>query len=304
MIKRYLNFINENKFGDHVEKHMKNEDIRRMITPFLDGYEKDLNISNIIELLDEDTKEEIRGIIDNYLENGLSPKENIKTTTIAHIEESSGKGVFTTFLKALTALNKKLNKKEKENYLLYLETEEVDFNLINVIFNRFKSLSFYLNDIKETQKNITMFYGIKDNINIEYGLNIENKTYLFGYFRLSKSSYSWLLNLNLKSSILLKEELNHLSYEQIRTFSFAKKDIKNIPIFDYKKIIEPMIKNGILKWGYYGIGTWKNGNIDELELDNYKNLIKKWIVNNKWGDVVLYKIYANDFWLIIELKNK
>jgi hypothetical protein len=304
MIKKYLSFIKENNFGEYVERHMNNKDIERMIMPFLDGYEKDLNISNIVELLDDNKKNEIKIIINNYLKNGLKPKEDVNISVSTQIQESSGKGVFSTFLKALSALNIVLSKKPIEDYLLYIESENIDHDKAKSVFNRFKSLLFYFNEIKESNQKIKMYYGLKNDLMLEYGLYINDKPYIFGYFKVSKSNYNWILNQPLKALSIIKNELKNLTYENLNIFSRIKKDIKNIAIFDYKKIIEPSISNDIIKWGYYGVGSWKNGNIDELELNDYKNIIKKWIINNKWGNSVVYKIHANDFWLIIEIKNK
>lgn len=304
MIKKYLNFIKENKFGDYVQKHMENEDIKRLILPFLKGYETDLNISNIVELLDNNQKNEIKKIINNYINNGLTSKKNIDVSTNIHIEESSGKGVFSTFLKATTAINKKLTIKQKEEYIIYIHSEQIDYELLNSIFSRFKSLSFYLNNIKDEQENITLFFGLKDNLIIEYGLNIQDKVYLFGYFIVNNSNFNWLISSDFKSIALLNTEFKKISFEYLKNISKVKKDIKNIPIFDYKKIIEPSLSNGILRWGYYGVGTWNSGKLNEEELNQYKELVKKWILSNKWGEKVLFKLSANDFWLIIEIKNK
>jgi len=302
-IKRYNKFLENISFGKYVEKHMKDENLKRMILPYLNGYEKDLNISNIVDLLDKNDKQSIINIIDNYYTNGLTPQTEVNTSSNV-ILESSGKGVFTTFLKSITALTKTLIKKEKEEYLLYYQTNILDYDLVNDVFNRFKSLSFYITDIDIKSKNITIFYGLNDDLDVKYGILVGDKEYLFGYFKLTKSSFNSLKVNNSKSSTLFIKELDNLSVDDLNIFKIVKKNINNIPIFEFKNKTIPTITNGLLKWGYYGLGTWKNGDLVEEDLLSYKNNIKNWILNSKLDNKILFRIYTSNFWFMVEIKIK
>lgn len=302
MIKKFNLFIKENiEFGDYVEKQMKDENINRLILPYIKDSKKDLKIANAINILDQDKKDEIKNIIDNYLENGLSNKTDISVSTVI---ESSGKGIFNTFLKALSAISaSSIIKKIKKDFLLFYIIESIEPQLLIEIFQRFKSLSHYITDLEINEK-VSLFYGINYQLTLEYGLMIQETKYVFGNFKMNKSNVEELKNSGFKSSLLIKKDLESIDYPSLQIMGKIVKDIDSIPIIEFKKKSDISIINSNLKFGYYGVGIWKNGEMDETDLINYKEIINKWITKTKWKDNVLYKIYCKDFWLIIEIKIK
>jgi hypothetical protein len=302
MIKKFNSFIKENmEFGEYVEKHMKDDNINRLVLPFLKDYNKDLKISNIVNTLEQSKKDEIKNIIDNYLKNGLSDKTDVDVSAVI---ESSGKGVFNTFLKALSAINaKSIVRKIKKDFLLFYTIEGIEPQTIIEVFNRFKSLSHYITDLDINEK-VSLFYGINLNLNMEYGLMLDDTKYVFGNFKLNNSSLEELKRSTFKSSQIIKKDLELISFFMLQIMSKVVKDIDSIPIIDFKKKSDLVITNSNLKFGYYGIGTWKNGEMIEEDFLKYKEIINKWITKSKWKDNVLYKVYCKDFWFVIEIKIK
>jgi hypothetical protein len=305
MIKKFNLFIRENiEFGEYVENHMKDENINRLILPFIKNQNKDLKISNIINTLDQNKKNEIKNIINNYLKNGLISKANIDVNVSSVVLENSGKGVFNTFLKALSAISvESISKKIKKDFLLFYITENIEPQLINEIFNRFKSLSHYISDIDINEK-VSLFYGINYNLILEYGLIIQDNKYVFGKYKLNNSSVEDLKNNTFKSGQLIKKDLESFFYTSLQMMSKIVNDSNSIPIIDFKKKSEASIVNSNLKIGYYGLGTWKNGEMEEDDFLKFKELVNNWITKSKWKDNVLYKAYCKDFWFIVEIKIK
>lgn len=302
MIKKFNLFIRENiEFGEYVEKQMKDENINRLILPYIKDSEKDLKIANAINILDQDKKDEIKNIIDNYLENGLSNKTDISVSTVI---ESSGKGVFNTFLKALSAISAtSIVRKIKKDFLLFYTIEYIEPELLTQIFERFKSLSHYIVDLEVNEK-VSLFYGINYQLTIEYGLMIQETKYVFGNFKLNRTNIDELKNSGFKSAQLIKKDLESIDFSSLQIITKIVKDIDSIPIIDFKKKSDISIINLNLKFGYYGIGTWKNGEMDKQDFTKYKETINKWITKSKWKDNVLYKVYCKDFWFVIEIKIK
>lgn len=304
MIKKFNSFIKENlDFGHYVEKNMEDENINRLILPFLKDYKKDLKISNIVNLLDENIKKEIKSTIDNYLSNGLSSGDSVNVSAIV---ESSGKGVFDTFLKSISAMSisNSLKKKDKKGFILFFNTDIVENTLIEQVFKRFKSLSYYLEKLNIESGEVFLFYGINDDLNIEYGLYVNENKFTIGYFKLNSSTFNSIKQNNLKPLSILKDNILDLSFDNIKDMLKITKDIDSIPILDFKKRSYININKSNIKFGYYGIGSWKNGELSQQDVLMYKDIIKNWILNSKWKDKILYKVYPSDFWVIVELKIK
>lgn len=79
----YKQFISEsnNTFGDEME-HLYNtdEDAKIIINEYIEGSDPTLRIANIINLLDDKEKNNLRRSIDNYLQNGLTDETKISTS--------------------------------------------------------------------------------------------------------------------------------------------------------------------------------------------------------------------------------
>jgi len=64
------------------------------------------------------------------------------------------------------------------------------------------------------------------------------------------------------------------------------------------------INDRVITFGYYGIGKWIDGKMDNDDYLNMKNNISEWINTKSWGDKVTFGVVAKSFWLKIYIKLK
>lgn len=320
MIKRYFQFINESKFGDFnnlgewIESLSDDKYIINIVSRYTNEIDPSIEISNAVNLLDPKTQHEIKGQVERYLEYGIENKdpEIIVSTDTEELLESqeisvSGKGVFTSFLKALTALGQKENtpnwEKTPDDFLLYYFFPNLNSESVKLIFTRFKSLHRYIDLITYDQNLVSLYFGLKCDGQFEYGLNYENNLPI-GQFQISKSIIKWIISIESKSAQSLKKELVNLSYTDILTLGKIKMDMKDFnPGYHERKLI-PELKDRVISFGYFGAGRWDNGKLDEGELMNIKNNFTTYLLSKKWGSKVLISVKAVSFWVYLHIKLK
>ena len=319
MIKRYLDFIKEsqingfNSLGEWIESLMNDEYVRNIVARYTKDSDHSIDLSNAINILDDKTKQEIKAQIDNYLENGIEEKEPQFTasTDLEPLTESeitvAGKGIFISFLKSLTSLGQKEVQpsweKCPDGFLLFYHYPNLQSEDVKQVFSRFKSLTRYL-DMIDYQKNETdLYFGIKCDGNFEYGVHYDVLKPI-GQFRLSQSVIKWICQIESKSASSLKKELVNLTLADVITLGKIKTDMLTFNPGYHEKKLSPMLKDRVISFGYFGVGRWDNGKIDEGELMNVKNNFTTWLLTKKWGSKVLISVKPNSFWLYLHLKLK
>ena len=319
MIKRYLDFIKEsqingfNSLGEWVESLMDDEYVRNIVARYTKDSDHSIDLSNAINILDDKTKQEIKAQIDHYLENGIEEKEPQFTasTDLEPLTESeitvAGKGIFISFLKSLTSLGQKEVQpsweKCPDGFLLFYHYPNLQSEDVKQVFSRFKSLTRYL-DMIDYQKNETdLYFGIKCDGNFEYGVHYDVLKPI-GQFRLSQSVIKWICQIESKSASSLKKELVNLTLADVITLGKIKTDMLTFNPGYHEKKLSPMLKDRVISFGYFGVGRWDNGKIDEGELMNVKNNFTTWLLTKKWGSKVLISVKPNSFWLYLHLKLK
>lgn len=316
MIKRYLQFITEDKeesFGQWVESLYSDEYVKNIVNRYIGDIGSDIRLANAINLLDEATQKEIRQQIDHYQEVGIEEKEPIiaASTDLEPLTESeitmAGKGIFHSFLKALTALGQKERQCETEKcpdeFLLFYLCENLDAVAVKQVFSRFRSLVPYLDSIDYGKNETSLYFGVKCDGNVEYGVSYDVNA-PFGTFKLNQSAINWLNNLDSKSAFALKKELVNLSYSDILTLGKAKSEMMQYNPGYHEKRLRPVLKDRVLSFGYQGIGKWDNGKLDEAELMNLKNNFVTWLLSKSWGSKVLISVKPASYWLYIRIKLK
>ena len=148
-----------------------------------------------------------------------------------------------------------------------------------------------------------MYFGIKCDGTFEYGILYE-KFIPIGRFKLSQSIIKWIVQLDSKSASSLKKELVNLNYTDILLLGKIKTDMKDFNPGYHEQKSKPTIIDKVISFGYYGIGKWDNGKLDEGELLNIKTNFIAWVMNKKWGDKVLISVKPQSFWLFIHIKLK
>ena len=319
MIKRYLEFIKENQIndfnslGEWIESLMNDEYVRNIIARYTKDSDHSIDLSNAINILDDKTKQEIKAQIDYYLENGIEEKEPqfLISTDLEPLMESeitvAGKGIFISFLKSLTSLGQKEVQpsweKCPDGFLLFYHYPNLQSEDVKQVFSRFKSLTRYL-DIVDYQKNETdLYFGIKCDGNFEYGVHYDVLKPI-GQFRLSQSVIKWICQIESKSASSLKKELVNLTLADVITLGKIKTDMLTFNPGYHEKKLSPMLKDRVISFGYFGVGRWDNGKIDEGELMNVKNNFTTWLLTKRWGSKVLISVKPNSFWLYLHLKLK
>ena len=319
MIKRYLQFIKEsqingfNSLGEWIESLISDEYVRNIVTRYTKEIDPSVDLSNAINVLDDNIQQEIKYQIDKYLENGIEEKDPtfLTSTDLEPLTESeitiAGKGIFVSFLKSLTSLGQKEISTDWSNcpddFLLYYYYPNLQSEHIKQVFSRFKSLTRYL-DLVDYQKNdVSLYFGIKCDGNFEYGLHYDVPTPI-GQFKLNSSVIKWICQIESKSAHSLKKELVNLSLADVMTLGKIKLDMKefNPGYHESRDVIK--IQDKIISFGYKGLGKWDNGKFDEGEFMNIKNNFTTWLLNKKWGSKVLISVKPTSYYVYIHIKLK
>lgn len=313
-IKNYFHFIKES-VADLVIKHIDDDYVRKIVTRYTNEIDPSIDIFNAVKILDTKTQNEIKGQIERYLQYGIENKEPeiIVSTETEELLESqeisvSGKGVFTSFLKALTALGQKDNlpnwDKTPDDFLIYYFFPNLNSDNVKSIFSRFKSLQRYINLVSYDNNFVNLYFGIKCDGQFEYGLSYEENNLPIGQFKISKSIIKWIVSIESKSAHSLKKELVNLSYNDIITFGKIKMDMVEFNPGYHEKKLNPSLKDRVISFGYFGVGKWDNGKIDEGELMNIKNNFTTYLLSKRWGSKVLISVKSSSFWVYLHIKLK
>ena len=318
-LKLYERFISESEsLGDLVERLSDDDYIMNIVNRYIKETSHDIKLSNAVNLLSDDEKSDIKSQIDKYLENGIEEKdpEIITSTETEELMEDvqvqteisvAGKGVFNSFLKSITALGHKESKPDWEkcpsNFLVFYNYSISSSSDVKLIFSRFKSLLRYVDMIDYGKNEVDLYFGIRCDGQFEYGIRYD-RLLPMGTFKISQSVIKWIVQLESKSAQSLKKELVNLSYNDILTLGKIKTDMKEFNPGYSEKISYPTITDKIISFGYYGIGKWDNGKLDDGELLNIKNNFTTWVISKKWGSKVLVSVKPQSFWLYIHIKLK
>jgi hypothetical protein len=315
MIKRYLDFIKEsqingfNSLGEWVESLIEDQYVKNIINRYTQDIDPEIELSNAINILDKRIQNEIKNQIENYLQNGIQEKEPevLASTDLEMLGESAGKGIFTSFLKALTALRQKETnpnfEKCPDNFLLFYYYPNLDATIVKQIFTRFKSLSMYLDTIDYGKNEFNLYFGLKSDGSFEYGIGYDNLTPI-GQFKINQSIIKWMLSLESKSAQSLKKELVNLTLVDILTLGKIKSDMASFNPGYHEKKGQVIIRDRIISFAWYGVGKWDNGKLDEGELMNIKTNFTNFVLGKKWGEKILISIKPSSFWLNIHIKLK
>jgi hypothetical protein len=321
MIKRYLDFIKEsqingfNSLGEWVESLIDDEYIINIISRYTKEIDPSVDLSNAINVLDEKTQQEIKAQIDHYLEHGIEEKDPqfLISTDLEPLTESNGevpiagKGIFTSFLKALTSLGQKESKPNLEkcpdDFLLFYYYPNLQSQIVKQIFERFKSLGRYTHLIDYQRNDVSLYFGIKCDGQFEYGFHYDEFSPI-GSFKLNQSTIKWICQLESKSASSLKKELVNLNLGDIMTLGKIKMDMKTFNP-GYHESREPVkLQDRVLSFGFRGLGKWDNGKFDEGEFMNIKNNFTTWLISKKWGSKVLISVKPSSYYVYLHIKLK
>jgi len=306
MIKKYPEFKKLSKYpnlGNWIESLCYDEFIRSIVGEITGDVDPQIRVSNSVNVLDDSKKLELVNRVESYLDGGTSEPDIMASVDVDEvIEESYGKGVFSTFLKCLTALGIKDNSPSpnvSDEWLVYFEFKNLDPFKVQSIFSRFQSMSGI--DINFTT-DISLYFGIKNTLNLEYGW-FDRTHNQIGSFPVSKSVVNWIKTSDLKSLSGMRKFFLNISKDELIIFSKLKSHIKGIEIGG-SKILIPQIDDRVITFGWWGSGKWENSKMSSEDISVIKEKVKDHIINLKFSDRLLFSVVAQDFWIYLKIKIK
>ena len=72
----------------------------------------------------------------------------------------------------------------------------------------------------------------------------------------------------------------------------------------FEKRLKPTILDKVITFGFFGVGRWDNGKLDEGEFQNIKNNFTTWLLSKRWGNKVLISVKPMSFWVYLHIKLK
>lgn len=313
MIKKYNDFIKESfnqeehhSLGEYIEELARdNEFIQMIIGQYTGDINPSISLSNAINVLDDISKVELLKRVENHL-NGIEGELSVGTSTpVDLLEESYGKNVLTTFMKCLTALGFKDNTPESKEvpseFLLFFKFSGVDSSKIESVFKRFKSLTSIQIDYSQPQ--MGLYFGIKNDSQFEYGYYYDELIPI-GQFKLNKQTFNSLKLSDLKATSGLKKLLVSLNLEDVVLMCKIKLEMDKFQPGYFEQKSTPQVSDRVITFGYYGLGKWNNGKIEEEEKELLKNNLRTFLSKYKWSEKVMININPNRFWVYINIKLK
>lgn len=313
MIKKYSQFISESynkdehhSLGEYIEELSKDDSfIQMLIGEYTKEVDPSISVSNAINVLDDLQKVELLKRVELHLSDNQGNVDVSTSTPVDLVEESYGKSVLTTFMKCLTALGFKDNTPESKEvpaeFLLFFRFSGVDSSKIEGVFKRFKSLSSIQIDF--TQPQMGLYFGIKCDGNFEYGYYYDELIPI-GQFKLNKSTFNSIKLSDLKAASGLKKALVNLNLADVILMGKIKSEMDKFQPGYFEQKSPALVNDRVITFGYYGVGKWDNGRIDEGELMNIKNNLKTFLSKYKWSEKVMINVNPDRFWVYVNIKLK
>lgn len=313
MIKKYSQFISEtfnvnqhHSLGEYIEELSKDDGfIQMLIGEYTKVIDPSISVSNAINVLDDLQKVELLKRVELHLNNNQGDVDVSTSTPVDLVEESYGKSVLTTFMKCLTALGFKDNTPESKEvpaeFLLFFKFSGVDSSKIQGVFKRFKSLSSIQIDFSQPQ--MGLYFGIKCDGNFEYGYYYDELIPI-GQFKLNKSVFNSIKLSDLKATSGLKKSLINLNIEDVILMGKIKSEMDKFQPGYFEQKSPAVVCDRVITFGYFGVGKWDNGKIDEGELMNIKNNLRTFLSKYKWSEKVMINVNPDRFWVYVNIKLK
>lgn len=320
MLKRYKDFIKEsysNEYetvGEYIEHLAKDDEYASNI---ISQYTQDINptvrLANAINLLDKSTQDFIIKMIQDHKNGTEEQKEPVVSayTDVNLLEANeviAGKNLFKCYLKVFTALGLKDIKPNwettPESFLISFKTNLIDVNTIKSVMSRYKQFDTFISEINYTHNDCQLYFGIKCDLTLEYGLGTEDQIIPIGKFKLTKGILNWILTLDSPSAINLKRELVHLDINKLALFCKIKTEMKKFIPADSEKR-NYFIKDDVISFGLYGLsGNWIGSSLSKEDIEKYKIKFREFLSKYKWSEKIQVSITSNSSYVFFNIKLK
>jgi hypothetical protein len=318
MLKKYIEFISENHGGfdslpEYIEYLSKdNEYALNVISEFTKDIDPTVRIANAVNTLDEHTQKIILKMIEDE-KSDVKPEKEIGVTsyTSTRFDESQqtgGKNIFKCFLKVVSALGQKNSQidweKTPDDFLAIFVTDSVDLEQTKGIMSRYLYFDNFIKSNKTESTTAHLYFGIKSNLNVEYGIIVDGKSYFLGSFLLTQGTYNFIMTLDLKSATNLKKFLVSMDLSKLNIYSKLKSVMKEFFPGQSESKLKPTINGDVISYGFKGLGSWDNGQLDSGELENIKTNLRSYLMQYKWSDKIQFNVIPSDHWIFINIKLK
>jgi len=309
MIKNYMKFISEN-LAQEIESLAKSSDYaRKVVAEFISDIDSDVRIYNAVSTLSPKTQQTILRMIHDENKEA-EPVEALPITDINYNESQQigGRNLFKCFLKIVSALGQKNCEVKWESvpndYLVVYITDILDWENTSDIMSRYEFFEDISQSYQSENSSCKLFWGLKNDMNVQYGILMNKKIINLGSFLLTQGTYNFLMTLDLKSAQNFKKFLVSLDLKRLNILSKIK-----LAMVDYfpgqtDSKFKPNISNEIITYGYQGLGKWDNGILDSGEIENIKNNFRQFISQYKWSEDIQFSITNSNNWVFINLKLK
>jgi len=307
-IKRYKDFTTSfseeihGTIGEYIEELSKSDETIRTIISQHTKSEPWVKITNSISTLSDLEQVNLLKRIEYYLQD--MGEVDVMATTSTEITESYGASVMSTFFKCLTALGFKENFPEKETpseFLFIFKMSNIDPIKVQSVFKRFKSMSMVEFDLN---RNVGLYFGIRNTLDFEYGV-YHDELIPIGTFKLNNKNFNGIKLSDLKSTSGVKNILVNYNLEDIKLLGKIKEEMENFNPGYFESKMSPIVgEDRIITFGYYGVGKWDNGTLDEGEFMNIKNNLRTFLSKFRWSEKIQISIVPQSFWTYIKIKLK
>lgn len=320
MIKRYLQFIKENKenfdtIGQYVEDLAGDDEYAlKIISEYTQDINPTIRIANAVNLLDLKTQ----NIILNKIEKYKFEKEEEKEPKItAYINANplfeaeiplGGKNLFRDFLKIITALGQKNISPDFDNlsgrFLVIFKSNNLNFVDVDSVMSRYHFFDSLIKNLNLGIYECRLYFGITLESKLEYGIFTSQKVIPLGITELSKGVLSYLMTLDSPSAFELKKYLVGLNFDRLNLLCKIQSEMKNFFPGSCEKRTNMMSNGNVFTIGFYGLGMWDNGILDQGELENIKTNFKNFLIPFKWSEKIQISVTADKNWVYLNFKFK
>lgn len=310
MIKKYLHFIGESfsddyeTIGEYIESlYGGNSNILKIVAEYTQDIDPTIKLANAINILDKNKQELLLNKINQYIDS-----KKVGEQITESMESIPGKNLFTCYLKIFTACGLKDTKvswdKTPSDFLIYFLSKTVNIDSTKNIMSRYRQFDKFINAADYTHNDCELYYGIKCDGTFEYGIRTDDQIIPVGKFTLTKGILNWLILLNSPSANNLKKVLVGLDLNKILLLSKIKTEILKANIIQSDNRSNPTIDDNIMTFGFYGVGNWSDGMMDNNDFEKAKNDFKIYLSKYQWSSKIQVSITASNFWLYINIKVK
>lgn len=314
VIKKFENFCLENNKAEEIVRLAGEDNYSlELISSYCKDIDTSVDLVSSVSLLNDRTQDRILSSIKKYKVIKREEKPEVLANTDLNLLEESvstlaGKNLFNCFLKIFSALgykNIQPNWKLTPNdFLIYYTTDEIDYLEIRTVTARFKHLDELLEKLQSSTQNAQLFFGLKTDMTMEYGILFQDNLNKIGEFRFVKGTYNNLLISDYLALINLKSFLSDVGFDKVKLLCRIKREMINFNPGYFEDKLKPYITNDVITFGFFGIGRWDNGVMDDFELESVKNNLKRFLLHFKWSQDVKISVVSKNFWVYIHIKLK